>query len=306
MNAVSCFNDRCQRAMPHFAAASTAFAACLLASLPALAAIAPNLGSTRTYAVVSDTFSNINNVAPPPNITALNGTAGLPVLCFTTPPAAAPLTIVGTTVTPCPPQVGTDQGLALAFLNAQALAVSCTLIPAGPPMDAVIIPGHPPGFFPPGCYRFGGAVNITVGTSVTLDGQGVYIFSSVGGLNTGADSRVNLINGACASDVFWAPGGATTIGAFTIGGIPAAVPTFVGNIIQTTAITIGNFANVTGRALAFPSTVTTDADTITVPTCAAFALGVTGGVPTLSEWSMILLSILLAVAGFVTMRRQVR
>ena len=214
--------------------------------------------------------------------------------------------MVGTTVTPCPPQTGTDQGLALANLNAQALAPSCTLIPAGPPMDAVIIPGNPPGVYPPGCYRFAGAMNLTVSTSITLDGPGVYVFSSVGALNTGANSSVTLANGACASDVFWAPGGATTIGAFTTGGIPAAAPTFVGNIIQNTAITVGHFANITGRLLAFPNTVTTDADTITVPTCAtAFSFG-GAAIPTLSEWAMIMLAGLLAIAGFAAMRRQAR
>ena len=287
--------------------ASAGFAAFLLASVPTLAATAPPLGSTSTYAVVSSTFTNLNNPAPPPNITALNGTAGLPVVCFTTGPGGpgTPLSITGTTVTPCPPVVGVDQGLALANLNAQALAVSCTLIGAGTPMDAVVIPGHLPGFFPPGCYRFLGAINLTANTSATLDGAGVYVFSSVGALNTLADSRVNLINGACESDVFWAPGGATTIGAFTTGGIPAAVPTFVGNIIQTTAITIGHFANFRGRALAFGNTVTTDADTITVPACAPFVAAVSA-IPTLSEWAMILLAALLAFAGFAAMRKRAR
>ena len=284
--------------------AMVGLAALLLGSASAFAAVAPPLGSTSTYAVVSSTYSNINNAAPPPNITSLNGTAGLPVLCFTTPPAAAPLTMVGTTVTPCPPGVGTDQGLALSNLNAQALAPSCTLIAAGPPMDAVVIPGHPPGFYPPGCYRFAGAMNVTVSTSITLDGPGVYIFSSVGALNTGADSRVTLANGACASDVFWAPGGATTIGAFTTGGIPAAAPTFVGNIIQSTAITVGHFANITGRLLAFPNTVTTDADTITVPTCATAATVSGTGIPTMSEWAMIMLALLLAISGFAAMRKR--
>src|ERR1700690_3952063 len=52
----------------------------------AVAATAPDLGSLTTYAVVSSTFTNANNPAPPPDITALNGTAGLPVLCYTTGP----------------------------------------------------------------------------------------------------------------------------------------------------------------------------------------------------------------------------
>jgi hypothetical protein len=145
-------------------------------------------------------------------------------------------------------------------------------------------------------------MNLTVSTSITLDGPGVYVFSSVGALNTGANSSVNLTNGACASDVFWAPGGATTIGAFTTGGVPAAVPTFVGNIIQSTAITVGHFANITGRLLAFPNTVTTDADTITVPTCASALFGT--AIPTLSEWAMVVLAGMMLAVGFISLRRR--
>ena len=54
----------------------------------------------------------------------------------------------------------------------------------------------------------------------------------------------------------------------------------------------------TGRALAFPVTVTTDATTITVPTCAPFRGG--GGstdIPTLSEWAQILMVGLLVASA---------
>ena len=189
-------------------------------------------------------------------------------------PSTPPTTITGTTAVPCAPAVGVDQGLALANLNAQALAVSCTTIAAGTPMDAVVIGANPPGTFPPGCYRFLGALDITASTTVTLNGAGVYIFSSVGALTTGADSRIALVGGVCENDVFWAPGGAANIGASTLGGIPAAAPTFVGNILDNAGITIGHFANLRGRALDFATTVTTDANTITVPTCVPFVPGV--------------------------------
>jgi hypothetical protein len=96
---------------------------------------------------------------------------------------------------------------------------------------------------------------------VTLNGAGVYIFRSSGGaLTTGANSQINL-NGACANNVFWAPVGATTLG---------ATSTFVGNILDAAGIAIGLNANLTGRALAFGGTVSTNANTITVPSdCAA-------------------------------------
>ena len=287
--------------------ASAGFAAFLLVSAPALAATAPPLGSTSTYAIVSTTFTNGPNVGAQ---TAINGTVGLPAVCYTVAPVTPPVSIIGTTVVPCPPLpapgVGGDFGAALANLNAQALLPSCINLGAGAvALDAVNL-GFGPGVFPPGCYTNGGAMNITLSTNVTLLGNGVYIFKPNGALNTGDNSRVILAGGACASDVFWGPT-ATTIGAWTLP-LPAPV-TFVGTILDPAAITIGNFANVVGRALAFGVTVTTAAVTITTPTCAAFVAGAGAGggpTPTLSEWAMIMLAALLAIAGFAAMRRRAR
>jgi hypothetical protein len=147
-------------------------------------------------------------------------------------------------------------------------------------------------------------MNITATTTVTLNGPGVYIFRPGGALTTGANSQVILAAGACASDVYWAPVGATTLGA---NAAPSLVtPTFAGNILDAAGITIGQFANLTGRALAFGATVTTDANTITVPACAAFVAGSPNSTPTLSQWAMLLLTALLAFAGFAAMRRRAR
>ena len=150
-------------------------------------------------------------------------------------------------------------------------------------------------------------MNITLSTTVTLNGAGVYVFRPGGALNTGDNSLVTLAGGACASDVYWAPVGATTLGANAA--TSPAVPTFVGNIFRGTAaglsITLGHFAHLTGRALAFGSTVTTDSNTIDVPACAAIVGGGTP-IPTLSEWGMIILAGLLALFGFVAVRRQAR
>jgi hypothetical protein len=273
--------------------ASAGFVALLLLvqSNAGLAATAPNLGSTTTYGVVSSTFTN-SNTAPQ---TIINGTALQPAVCYTTAPVTPPLTITGTTVTPCPPATGVDQGSASANLLGQP----CTSLGAGAvALDTVII-GGPPGTIPPGCYSSGGAMNVTLSTTVTLNGPGVYIFRPGGALNTGANSSVILAGGACASDVFWAPVGATTLGA---NAALSPTPTFVGNILDAAGITIGHFANLTGRALAFGGTVTTDANTITVPTCAGFV----SVIPTLSEWAMVMLAALLAIAGFAAIRRLAR
>lgn len=260
-----------------------------LIAAPALAAIAPSLGSVSTHGVVSSTFTNANT-APQ---TIINGN-----VCYTTGPTTPPLTINGTAGA-CPGAAGADQLAALAILNGQP----CTALPVGVPLDAIAIGGNPPGTFSPGCYFRAGALDITASTTVTLNGGGVYVFKSTGGaLTTGADSRVVLTGGACASDVFWAPVGATTLGANS--GPSLATPTFQGNILDAAGITIGHFANLTGRALAFGGTVTTDAVTISVPTCTStFAAG---PIPTLSEWAMVALSVLLATLGFVTIRKLAR
>lgn len=268
--------------------ANSGLAALLSLSAPVLAATAPSLGAASTFGVVSSTFTN-SNTAPQ---TIINGD-----VCFTTVPTTPPLLINGTTTTPCSPGTGAAQSFALAILNGQP----CTPLPTGVPLDAVVIGSNPPGTFSPGCYFRAGALDITASTTVTLSGAGVYIFRSTGGaLTTGADSQVLLTNGACASNVFWAPVGATTLGANS--GPSLVAPTFQGNILDAAGITIGHFANLTGRALAFGGTVTTDANTISVPTCAAIVGG--PSIPTISEWAIVVLAALLAIAGFVAIRRK--
>jgi len=263
---------------------------CLAQSDAASAATAPSLGTTSTYGVVSSTFTN-SNTSPQ---TIINGD-----VCFATGPTTPPLSITGATRTPCPPQTGLDQGAATANANGQL----CTFLGAGAiTLDSVVIGANPPGTIPPGCYTSGGAMMITATTNVTLDGTGVYIFRPGGALTTGANSNVILANGACASDIFWVPVGATTLGA---NNALSPTPTFSGNILDAAGITIGHFANLAGRALAFGGTVTTDAVTITVPGCAPVGGGGSSVLPapTLYIWAMAMLAAFLAIAGFAAMRR---
>ena len=210
----------------------------------ALAQTAPDLASTNPYAIVSETFSNSTAG------TVVNGD-----VCFTTGPATTP-TINGTTATPCPAQTGIDQNSALTDLNNQ----SCMSIGAAVALDQISINSGTPGVFPPGCYSSTGAMSITTGTTLTLDGDGVYIFRPGGALDSGANSNVVLTGNACADNVFWTPDGGTTIGADS---------GFIGNIFRGTAaglsITLGDSATLLGRALAYGSTVTTANNTITVP-----------------------------------------
>jgi hypothetical protein len=210
-----------------------------------LAATSPNLGSDSSYAVVSSTYTNSLNAGLE---TALNGD-----ICYTTGSATAPVSISGTTVVACPSATGTDQDLALANINAQANAVTCTNLGT----DVVLS-----GTYAPGCYTASGTMDVVLNTTVTLSGAGTYIFRAGGALTTGANSQVLLSAGAAARDVFWASGGAVHLGA---NAATSPTPTFVGNIIAPSGITLGHFANFLGRALSFSGTVTTDANTVTVP-----------------------------------------
>lgn len=197
-----------------------------------------NLGSMQPYAIVSSTYTNTSA-----------GTTVTGGVCFTTGPAVNP--VVNGPFGACPAAAGVDQTSALAELNTQP----CTTIGSGP-LEGISIGGGVPGSFPPGCYVRAGALDISANGIVTLTGPGVYVFRSSGGaLTTGANSQI-VLSGACANNVFWAPVGATTLG---------ATSSFVGNILDAAGITIGLNANLNGRALAFGGTVSTAANTITIP-----------------------------------------
>jgi hypothetical protein len=230
----------------------------LVSPIAALAAnTAPSLGAESTYAIVASTWTN--------SYTSGSGleTAITGGVCYTTKPDTAPISINGVTVTPLslavvPCTNGGDQTTALANLNAQITDPSCTSLGA----DVVLS-----GTYTPGCYKSSGTMDIALGTTVTLNGQGVYIFAPGGAFTTGANSKVVLTNGALAQNVYWVGGGAVTLGANSA---TSPTPTFVGNIfanpIAPSDITVGQFVNIRGRLLAFGHTVTTDEDTITVPT----------------------------------------
>jgi hypothetical protein len=112
----------------------------------------------------------------------------------------------------------------------------------------------------PGVYKVASAMSLT-GT-VTLDGQSdpnaVFIFQAGSTLITASNSRVNLIGGAQACNVFWQVGSSATLGTNT---------TFVGSILALTSASVQTGASVAGRVLARNGQVSLDDNTITVPTC---------------------------------------
>jgi hypothetical protein len=87
-----------------------------------------------------------------------------------------------------------------------------------------------------------------------------------------------------------------------------------GNILALTSITLNTNASLNGRALARNALVSLDSNVVTacsggpgpaVPPPGPVAAPA-GPVPTLSEWAMIMLAGLLAMAGFAAMRKRAR
>lgn len=204
------------------------------------AATTPPLGMATSYAILASTFTN--TVAG----TVVNGDIG-----FTTGPAVVPGGVHTNYGSGAPfATAGTDQNTALGLLNSQPCNFNF-----GSATDLSLL-SQP---LVPGVYCVTGAASIGTG-GITLNGSGTYIFRISGALTSVANSAVMLSGGASACDVFWTPTAATTLGANS---------TFVGTNIGPASITMGSSVSWTGRSLAFGGTITSDADTITVPNCSS-------------------------------------
>ncbi len=222
-------------------AVSTAcFVFILVSPMAVRAATTPSLGMAATYGVLASTFTN--TVAG----TIVNGDIG-----FSTGPAVVPGGVHTNYGSGAPyPTAGIDQNTALGLLNSQPCNFNF-----GSATDLSLLPQP----LVPGVYCVVGAVSIGTG-GITLNGSGTYIFRIDGALTSVANSAVTLSGGASACDVFWTPTAATTLGANS---------TFVGTDIGASGITMGSSVSWTGRSLAFGGTITSDLDTITVPSCSA-------------------------------------
>jgi hypothetical protein len=108
----------------------------------------------------------------------------------------------------------------------------------------------------PGVYDVAAS---TLNGALTLDGAGVYIFRSSSDVTTVASGTMNLIDGACASNVFWAIPASMTIGA------GAHVEGTI--IAQTGLISLGSGATLVGRAISLTKQVTLLLNQITQPIC---------------------------------------
>jgi hypothetical protein len=104
----------------------------------------------------------------------------------------------------------------------------------------------------PGVYNFSSSAFLT-GT-LTLDGQGDYVFLMGSTLVTASNSFVNCINGANPySEVFWRVGSSATLGTGT---------SFSGTIIAQASNTLTTGASLQGRVIALVGAVTLDNNNI--------------------------------------------
>lgn len=113
----------------------------------------------------------------------------------------------------------------------------------------------------PGVYT-GPTLGLT-GT-LTLNAHGnpnaVFVFQAGSTLITASTSKVALVNGANACNVFWKVGSSATLGTHSV---------FVGTVLALTSVSAKTGASVKGRLLARNGAVTLDTNTITSTSCAA-------------------------------------
>jgi hypothetical protein len=137
--------------------------------------------------------------------------------------------------------------------------------------------------FGPGIHCFSSTADLALGSSMTLTGAGVYIFRVPAELTANVLSTVTIA-GANPCLVFWQVGSAATLNGAN----------FPGNVVAQAGVTLGVSASLAGRALVTAGPVTLSGTNI--------IQGCSTGVPTLSEWAMITLTVLLALAGFSAIR----
>ncbi|UKF80234.1 ice-binding family protein [Clavibacter californiensis] len=224
------------------AVAASGLGAALLAPASAFAATATvGLGTAATYSVLAG--QGVTNTGP----TTLSADLG-------TSPSAA--------VTGFPPGVvgGATHAADAAAGQAQSDLTTAYDDAAGRPTTAAVPADLVGSTLTPGVYTAAGPIGLT-GT-VTLDAQGdpsaVFVIQAPSSLTTGSGSRVSLVNGAQACNVFWQVSSSASLG--TNSG-------FAGTILALTSVAVGTGATVDGRTLARNGSVTLDDDAFISSTC---------------------------------------
>jgi len=217
----------------------------------ALAATQPRLGTATSFAVLAG--STITNTGP----TVIHGAIGL-----------SP----GSAVTGFPPGTATSTHKTDAVARQAKTDLVTTYNDlaswgATRSMTGLNLGGKT---LTPGVYTFSSSAQLT-GT-LTLSGNGIFIFQMGSTLTTASNSRVLVTNGAQGCGVYWKVGSSATLGSGT---------QFKGTIIALTSITMVTGATILpGRALARNGAVTLDSNRISMPAGGCSATGTTSNATT--------------------------
>jgi type VI secretion system secreted protein VgrG len=193
---------------------------------------APPLGSAQSFAVLG--ASTATNTGPTIITGDLGVSPGTSVVGF------PPGTVAGGSV-----HAG-DATATAAQAAAHAAYGNLVAQPCGTNLTGKTL-GTSPGAvkLSPGVYCFDSSAQLT-GT-LTLNGNGVYVFKIGSTLTTASNSSVALANGATAGKVFWQVTSSATLGTNT---------GFEGSILANISDTITTGASVTGRVFALTGAVT--------------------------------------------------
>lgn len=214
----------------------TIFAATSLGSVSVFAATSPTLGVVGSYSVLGHT--TVTNTGP----TTMPGDLGISIGGA---PVGFPPGIVGT------PGVIRNARDSLAAQNANTAAFGyidqgCDVTYSGVSKD-LVGENLVPGVYCADAFELSG--------TLTLSGQGVWIFKSASTLTT---SGTAVVIGGDPCDVWWRVVSSATLGTNTA---------LTGNILALTSISLQTGASLGGRALAQTGAVTLASNTITGATC---------------------------------------
>ena len=225
--------------------------AAMLCTAPAtvFAATQPRLGTALNFTVLAG--STITNTGP----TVITGNLGLDPGTASSVTGFPPGSVTGVKHTADAVALQAKNDLVTAYTDAATAPTTSNL--TGKNLGGKNLT--------PGVYTFSSSAQLT--GSLTLSGNGVFIFRIGSTLTTASNSVVLLRNGAQACAVYWQVGSSATLGSGT---------QFQGNLMALTSITMVTGANILkGRALARNGALTLDDNRITPPAGACTVSAVT-------------------------------
>ncbi|MGV3720914.1 MAG: ice-binding family protein, partial [Actinomycetota bacterium] len=173
-----------------------------------------NLGDAASFAVLADdldTTTGILDVNAPVN----GGDGNVGANTYT--PDATNITADGSVE--AAGSAAVTNGLAAAAATAAALSAQASAGADPTPMGNGVLDGL---VLTPGDYRIPAAASLSGGTTLTLNGDGVYIIRTDSTLSFGAAAIVNLVGGAQPANVFWVASSITAANASVYGTILAS------------------------------------------------------------------------------------